>query len=125
MKVLYPLWLWLVTISIAPILNVIYTLYTKHQFETISIFLIYSILCGLYFSIPVFIITYIAFLILRDLDLPHNTIKLSLAIVAIIGIIITFYFISLYLLFSYTIIYSLSVIIASCILRIKNKEIPK
>ena len=122
---LFPLQLWLMTvIVVAPIIIIITNAIKESGFfkhpENIK-FILALIVFGLFFSLPVFIISIISYKILLQKKLSSFQIKIILILICIIGVVVTFLIASRDFLVG-TSYYSISIVISSLFIRIYNTD---
>ena len=86
----YPLWLWLITISITPLSLFLWQILTTSNTDSgdISIVMIF-IPFGFFFSSPAFLLTFLLYQSIRKSTLPVWVIKAITIIIAIVSMIIT------------------------------------
>jgi hypothetical protein len=125
---IYPVQIWLATIIIAPILLSIVNLIEDHNYFNNSdnfLVIILFIGYGLFFSLPAFVIFFIAFKILIRNPSSPLLIKIITDLISIGCLIITFLLIEGSMIFLGSIYYSASIIISSLFFKIykSNKSV--
>ena len=123
MKAFYPVQHWVYSLVLAPVLIQLYEFVTGNGFPDIGIMLLMLII-GLIYSMPVFLINYIVYIILTAKVRPAWIIKLGLDVVAIGGVIFIFHGVfKMQYNWFVPILYAVSIILTSLVLKIR--ETPK
>ena len=120
----YPLYNWITTIIIGPILFTVYEILFKNEsissmLEMIPLF----ILMGIIFSIPVLILNILIFNLLSKIITSKIFMKFILTVVGITGVVVTFKIIGGTLSNNLTIYYSIAIILSSIFVKLKNVEL--
>jgi hypothetical protein len=121
----YPFQVWLTTIIIvAPLFLICYSLLFLKNEKPLSEDYSWIILIpfGLLFSLPVFTIQYVLFIILAKKRLKALGIKLTLCITCLIGVFLTFHIIGGTSEHNFRILYSTSVILPSFIFKVYQNK---
>lgn len=120
----YPLFLWLTTLAISPVLLAIaegiYEGSVINLTGTLSLFPLF-ILFGLLFSIPCFVVVYILFKLLSGKMRSLFWLKMVVNIFCVICIWLTFRIIEGSMVPGLTVAYSAGVVLASSIVRVTSK----
>lgn len=123
MDTFYPVKHWLVTLAIGPIVVALYEYMLSNDNSLFTVLELYPIflIMSFIFSMPMLFIHYLLFISLVRTTLPTLAIKSILNMVTIIGILITFYLIGGSARHSYSLSYSIAVIVCSWPIKISKK----
>lgn len=122
----YPFCVWLTTIGVTPLLFLIYALRQdgfKHFAEDVSIVPLFAVV-GLIFSLPTFAVYFCCFSVFVPRISSVILAKTILAVVAIIGIVITFRIIDGYIVVTMGALYSGCVIVSSALYKLLKRSAP-
>src|SRR5882672_110448 len=114
MKLAYPLKHWLTSLTIGPLLAIVYDAISTSQLMTdaLGIYFLY-VTFGLFFSLPVFLLYLLTFNKIVKTKKSSLTVKVILNIVAVVGVIVTFSLIKGTSTFMASIFYSVALIVVS------------
>lgn len=99
MRILYPFAHWLLTVLLSPLISdTLYCIFYQSPFNLARLFEVYPAIISFIFifSIPTFLCYLVLFFLLKKYPLPILVAKLCLNATAIIGILITWFYVDLF-----------------------------